>query len=205
MPTRPWLKRIASKSWIALLLLVLFSIVYVKTHPLVFNESFAGHAHCIAQAGGAMTTYAADHDGKFPFDTNGYGNALLVLSNEVNAFWDCLTGPGYTGKVFAEAASKGGRIPEEACGRVYVQGLCETNNPEIAILFDKVATPGGDHFFAFYRIFAAYGREYSKVDGSHNFVRETHWPEFARKQIQLLKEAGIPETEARRLYAPTLK
>mgnify|MGYP007071070319 CR=1 FL=1 len=101
---------------------------YVKTHPLIFNESFWGHAHCIAQVSMSFQGYAEDHDGQFPFDTNGYGNALLCLSNEVNSYWACLTGPGYDGKVFATAAQTGGRIPESECGRVYVQGLSITNS-----------------------------------------------------------------------------
>ena len=40
---------------VALILMALavgaFCRIYIKTHPLVFNESFFEHAHCIAVAG----------------------------------------------------------------------------------------------------------------------------------------------------------
>ena len=33
------------------------SFYYVRTHPLVFNESFWDHAHCIKQAGMSLLMY----------------------------------------------------------------------------------------------------------------------------------------------------
>src|SRR5262249_37650919 len=138
---------------------VAFCAFYVRAHPLVFNESFFEHAHCIVITGLAFKSYASDHGGQFPADTNGYGNALLQLTNYVNDFWAGLTGPGYDGRVFADAAQTGRRIPEVECGRVYVQGLSETNDPNIAMFFDKMPTPGGDHCHGFHRLFAPLARE----------------------------------------------
>ncbi len=175
--------------------------LYIKTHPLVFNESFFDHAHCIVQTGLALRFYAAEHDGKFPFDTNGYGNALLLLTNYVANFWGCLTGPGYDGKVFAVAAQTGQHIPEHECGRVYVQGLSETNEPEIALFFDKRASPGSDHCHGIHRLFAPLGREVWTVGCSHLFIRESQWAEFAARQIEMLVAAGISRQRAEELYS----
>ena len=58
---------------------MLFCAVYVRTHPLVFNESFLTHAHCIVGGGLSLESYAEDHQGHFPFSTNGYGAALVML------------------------------------------------------------------------------------------------------------------------------
>lgn len=178
---------------------------YVKAHPLIFNESFWDHAHCIAQVSLSLRSYAADHNGRFPEDTNGYGNALLHITNEVNRFWGCLTGPGYDGKVFASAAETGQRIPESACGRVYVQGLSDTNDPEIVLLFDKLPTPGGDHCHLYHRLWAPLGREVALVDGSHSFVREAAWPAFAKHQVELLMAAGLPKAQAEMCYSGQTK
>src|SRR5204863_4770854 len=83
---------------------VAFFSVYVRTHLLVFNESFWTHAHCIKGGGLGLEGYAYEHGGVFPFHTNGYGDALVL----VNDGWDAaLTGPAYDIKVFERAAGTG--------------------------------------------------------------------------------------------------
>jgi hypothetical protein len=46
--------------------LVVLAVTYVRSNPLVFNESFWGHAHCIKIAGFELSGYAQSHGGKFP-------------------------------------------------------------------------------------------------------------------------------------------
>lgn len=176
-------------------------ICYIKTHPLLFNESFFEHAHCIVQTGIAFQLYASDHNGHFPFDTNGYGNALLLLSNNVGNFWACLTGPGYDGHVFAEAAQTGQHVPEIECGRVSVQGLSVSNDEHIALFFDKLPTSGGDHCHGFHRITAALSREVLTIGGDRRVVKESEWNAFARQQVELLVAAGIARPQAEEYYA----
>jgi hypothetical protein len=184
---------------------IVCGICYVKAHPLVFNESFFEHAHCIVQTGSAFRNYAADHSGQFPFDTNGYGNALLLLSNYVGNFWGCLTGPGYDGQVFALAAETGKRIPETECGRVYVQGLSVNNDPRIALFFDKLPTPGGDHCQGVLRIGAPLAREVLTIDGNRRVVKESEWNAFAKQQVELLVGAGIARAQADEYYSKKTK
>jgi len=172
---------------------------YVKSHPLVFNESLWEHAHCMPQAGGAFRTYAVDNGGRFPYHTNGYGDALLLMTNEMGNFWGPLTGPGYDAEVFAQAARTGHHISERACGRVYVQGLSETNNPDIAILFDKVAAPP-DHCHFPRRLWWGFVREVCFVDGSWRMVPVAEWSGFARRQVELLVADGFPRAQAQQLY-----
>jgi len=143
--------------------------------------------------------WAHDHGGQFPFHTNGYGDALLMMTN-YSVVLGPLTGPGYDTKVFEEAKATNGNVPEECCGRVYVQGLWDTNSPEIAVLFDKLASPG-DHRGGFRRLWAPFGREVGHLDGSMQFIRDPEWPGFVAKQIKLLEAAGIPKSEAERLYS----
>jgi len=183
-------------------LLAAVSIFYVKTHPLVFNESFWGHAHCIVGGGLSLDSYAAEHSGHFPFSTNGYGDALVL----VNDSWDeSLTGPGYDAWVFERARRTGENAPESEFGRVYVQGLSKTNDPDIALLFDKLPTPGGDHCHFLHRLFAPLGREIWTVGGVHRFIRENDWPAFSRKQVELLVAAGLPKEQAEMYYSEKAK
>lgn len=191
-----WLKR-----WLfASIVTAVACGVYVRTHPLVFNESFFGHAHCMPQALGALNQYAAEHFGKFPAHTNGYGDALLLLSPEY-ADWPVLTGPGYNADNSAQWKKSGANAPESEFGRIYVQGLTTTNDPEIALLFDKLPTPGGDHCHLLTRLWTPLKREVGFVRGDFRAVRESKWPEFAKNQIELLVKDGFDRAAAEALYA----
>lgn len=172
-----------------------FCACYVRMHPLVFNESFWEHAHCINATGVALEGYAFDHGGRYPSHTNGYGDALLLLEN---VWLPALTGPGYDAGVFERARRTGQIVPEKECGRVYVQGLSQTNNSGIALFFDKKPTPG-DHCHFLRRIWAPSVREVWMIGGDEA-IRETEWPAFARRQVELLVAAGMAREQAERYY-----
>ena len=180
---------------LALVLLVVLVFVYVRTHPLEFMDT---HAHCIVAAGLGLEQYASDHQGRFPFHPKGYGNALLLLNED---YLETLTGPGYDTTPLREAKRTGNELPEEECGRVYVQGLTKKSNPQVALLFDKLPTPGGDHCHLPVRLWAPLGREVWLVGSEHIFVPQREWPEFTRKQVELLVQEGFACEEAERLLA----
>jgi len=92
-------------------------------------------------------------------------------------------------------------LSEEECGRVYIQGLTKKSNPELALIFDRLPTPGGDHCHLPFRVWAPLGREVWLVGLGHIFVRESEWPEFSRKQVELLVQEGFERKEAERLFA----
>jgi len=202
-----WSTKVAIKRKWILAVLLAFGIsigllyTYVKLNPLVFSESFYGHAHCIPQAAGAFLFYAQDNFGRFPFHTNGYGDALLLLY-PTYASWSLLTGPGnYKPDAGATWKQSGVDVPESECGRVYVQGLMESNYPGIAILFDKVPTPGGDHCHLLKRLTAPLCRDVLLLDGSREVILESDWPAFASNQIELLVKDGFDRATAEKLYA----
>jgi hypothetical protein len=198
----PKLKRRLMVLLCVIALIAVSCAFYVRTHPLVFNESFFEHAHCIAGGGMSLMSYAREHGGSFPFSTNGYGDALVL----VNAGWDeSLTGPGYDARVFERVRRTGENALESEFGRVYVQGLSETNDPEIALLFDKLPTPGGDHCHLLQRIFAPLVREVWTVGGDRRVIQETEWSTFSGRQIELLVTAGLPREEAEMYYAEKSK
>jgi hypothetical protein len=180
---------------VTLPLLALLVVAYVRTHPLVFMDA---HVHCIKFAGLQLLSYTDEHQGRFPFHAKGYGNALLLMDEDC---FHALTGPGYDATPLREAKRNGRDLPEEECGRVYVQGLTNKSNPRIAQLFDKLPTPGGDHCHFPARLWAPLGREVWYVGGGMDFVRESEWPKFTREQVQLLVQEGFAIEEAERLYA----
>jgi hypothetical protein len=162
----------------------------------VFNV-FHAHEHCIKGAGLALRTYALDHHGNFPSDTNGFGNALLLLVKGDYSSIGEITGPGDGGAVFRDALKTGAPIPEEKCSRVYIQGLSDQNSPQIAILFDKKSCRGGDHFRS------PWGprlREVSLLDGSMQVIPEKNWPLFSSNQVELLVQDGFARTKAKHFF-----
>jgi hypothetical protein len=202
MIRRRWLWRL-----IVLLTLTAFAVasgaVYIHAHPLVFNESFWDHAHCMKAGTLELINYANKHQDKFPVHPGGYGDALLLVDE--NCFYG-LTSPGYDEAPLLKAKQEGSHLSEEECGRVYIQGL--TTNPpsgssKTAILFDKLPTPGGDHCHFLARLSAPLGREVGFVDGHMDFVPEDDWSAFAQQQINLLTQDGIERVEAERLYSST--
>ncbi len=155
------------------------------------------HQHCIKVAGGAFRLYAQDHGGALPFHTNGFGDALLLLVREHDlpgVAWIC--GPGDDGTVLSNALMLGTDVPEEQCTRVYVQGLSETNDPMICILFDRRSVPGGDHSYGVGRAV----REVCMLDGSMHTVSDERWTEFCRQQVELLVAAGWTREKAVEYY-----
>ncbi|HNU53101.1 MAG TPA: hypothetical protein PKJ98_19585 [Verrucomicrobiota bacterium] len=167
---------------------------------VLFFNLFHAHEHCIKQTGAAFRSYATEHDGKFPADTNGFGNALLLLVKggylgDTNGHYGVgpITGPGDDGEVFREALRTGLRIPEEKCSRVYIQGLSKANNPRLVILFDKRPTPGSDHF---HRPWGPLLREVCFLDGSMQCIQESSWPAFASNQVELLVQEGFERAQA---------
>ena len=193
------------KKWVIWGSLILCPIFFVAAFVLmmVFN-AFHAHEHCIKQAGLAFKMYSMDNNGKLPYDTNGFGNALLLLVKsghlgDTNGQYSIgpITGPGDDGKLFREAIKTGARIPEEKCSRVYIQGLSETNNPEIAILFDKKPTPGGDHFR---RPWGPLVREVCLLDGSMQVIPDKSWSRFSSSQVELLVQDGIARETAQHYH-----
>lgn len=91
-----------------------------------------------------------------------------------------------------------GDIPENLCGRVYIPGLKETDNPDIAILFDKKATPG-DHCHGLSRLRAQHGREIMSGMGI-SFIPQEEWQDFVSQQIEKLVAAGMPRDQAEWYY-----
>lgn len=179
------------------LFLIVAGTIYVWCNPLVFNESFLSHAHCIKSAGMLLVNFAEQNGGQFPTDPRGYGNALLQFEPEE---YYCLTATGYDEAVYHEAKQRGVLLQEKDCGRVYIQGLNNKSGSQVAILFDKRSTPGGDHCHLIARFSAPLGREVAFVDGHIEFIPDTDWPAFVQKQLALLTAAGIPPAEAQRLY-----
>lgn len=175
---KKWSKR---KWWIVgISATLILPVIFVGALYLigVFNL-FHAHEHCIKQTGMDLRLYASDHNGKYPFSTNGFGDAIVALVKEYSPeYVKICTAPGDDGELLKECVVTGKHMPEEKCSRTYVQGLSETNNFEIAVVFDRYPTRGGDHFR---RPWGPWLREVCLLDGSMKVIQEKNLPAFKKK------------------------
>jgi hypothetical protein len=154
------------------------------------------HQHCMKIAGMTFLGYASEHGGVFPYHTNGFGDALLLLVKDNPEDIRFICGPGDDGHVFSNALAQGLDVPEIQCSRVYVQGLSQTNDPRLCILFDRRSVPGGDHFYESGKPL----REVCMLDGFMETVPDARWAEFSRHQVELLVAAGFKREKALQYY-----
>lgn len=179
-----------------------FLVFFVGLGALWWHNANNIHRHCMKVAGLDLRLYASDHDGKYPYHTNGFGDALIELARDYTNEWEvlsvirCMCGPGDDGSLLRSALTNGTDVPEALCSRIYVQGLTETNDPQICLLFDRLSVPGGDHRYGFGRPV----RELCLVDGSMRVIDDARWPEFSREQVELLVKAGWSREKALELY-----
>ncbi len=122
---------------VAFPLLVAVGLGYVRTHPLVFMGT---HAHCITFAGLQLERYAGESRGALPVAPQGVSKC--PTPNETRTPSTPSRDPATMPPHSVKPKRMGKELDEEDCSRVYVQGLTKNSNPEIAILFDKLPTPG---------------------------------------------------------------
>ena len=149
-----------------------------------------------------LEAYATDHEGRFPFHTNGFGDALALLVAEGYDDGRHFVGVDDNANWLRAAATNHTHVPEELCTRIYVQGLTQTNNSAIAILFDRYAVRGGDHFRGHPK--QPYLREVCTVSGSMESISLARWPAYTSNQVELLVLDGISRKTAEAYYRPTL-
>ena len=129
----------------------------------------------------SLVTYAEDHGGRFPAGGDTPEASLsLLYSNLVNAY--TLRGKTVPVEVAQAALARDGKLGPDSCGWHYVEGLTEADDPEIAMLWDKV---GLGHNGA--RLQRG-GHEVAFVDGSTQIIRGAKWPEFLERQKKLLAQ-----------------
>jgi hypothetical protein len=96
---------------------VAFGAVYIRVHPLVFNESFLA-AHCIRRSGLALTVYAQGHGGTLPAHAKGYGDAPLLMAKRGPVYRLLFFCGGFFVLTILDLASKC-PLQRPLCGRLY--------------------------------------------------------------------------------------
>jgi hypothetical protein len=150
-----------------------------------------GWSHCCAKGVGfALREYATDHDGFFPVGGETPEASLsLLYSNYLDAY--TLRGKTVSLEVVQQALAKDGKLGPQSCGWHYVEGLTEADNPEIAIVWDKLGLGHNGQ-----RLRGG-GHEVVLLDGSTSGISAKRWPEFLERQKQLLAQRSERERKGK--------
>jgi hypothetical protein len=141
-----------------------------------------GWSHCcLKQLGFALLQYAADHDRHFPAGAQTPEASLSLLYQEdygVDA--ELLRGKTVPVAVVRGLLERGQLLGPETCGWHYVEGLTLDDDPQIALVWDKVGLGhNGEEL-------SRGGHEVLYVGGWTRIVPASEWPDFLEGQARLL-------------------
>jgi len=129
----------------------------------------------------SLTDYANDHSGFLPQGESSPEASLSLLNHEEYGIGaEVLRGKTVPLEVTQAALELDGVLGPESCGWHYVEGLTLTDNPEIAVIWDKVGLghngqrlPNGGHEVFF-------------LSNHSSIISAAEWPLFLKNQEALL-------------------
>lgn len=147
-----------------------------------------GPSHCcILVVGLELRSYAEAHGGVFPRGEASPEASLSLISrrapdNSTDApRWDeLLRGKTVAVEKVRARLDAGKLLDAESCGWHYEEGLTLRDDPEIAIIWDKVGLGHNGM-----RLFGG-GHEVYFLGGNRQFIKGAEWPAFLALQQQLL-------------------
>jgi hypothetical protein len=158
-----------------------------------------GWSHCCAKGVGlALRGYAQDHAGRYPTGGDTPEASLsLLYSNYLDAYM--LRGKTVPLQLVEETLRKKGKLDPQSCGWHYVEGLTEADNPQLAIVWDKVGLGhNGERL-------KGGGHEVVLLDGTTTYVGGKRWPEFLEEQKHLLAQRSDRARQGRRALTARIR
>lgn len=162
--------------------LFVLGVVVIGSYVAWYKSTYPyGISHCcIILMMGALDQYADDNGGKYPAgqSTSEASLSLLYMSNYVDP--GILCGMTVPQKKVMDIVQEGGLLGPDSCGWHYVPGLTQADDPELALLWCKVAlghdgnrTKDG-------------GRQVVFVGRNIEWVSGGKWAAFLEKQKELM-------------------
>ena len=184
-----WVKRLAIAGLILIVLGVVGGWIWWRyTFPFGYSHA------CSKGLGLTLRIYAGDHDGWLPYGgpTPEASLGLIAKDDAASAEW-VLGGKNVKPEVVKAALARDEGITPETCGWHYVEGLRETDDPQIAVAWDKVEGlwhNGNRRRGLMHEVIC--------LDGSISFIKRSHWPKFVAEQrdklaaVKASRESNAP-------------
>ncbi|HEY4313395.1 MAG TPA: hypothetical protein VGN12_28350 [Pirellulales bacterium] len=187
---RPWLKE-------AMPLFGVLGAVGAFVAVAVYNSRPSypyGRSHsCLKGIGLALQNYSDTYGGRFPVGESSSEASLSLLYREHLMDAETLRGKTVPLHVVQKVLERGELLGPKTCGWHYVEGLKTTDDPRIAIVWDKIGLghngqtlPEGGHSVLFIR-------------GSEEVISGRDWETFLAEQEKLLskRKKSTPSTARR--------
>jgi hypothetical protein len=173
--------------------LILVSVIAlgIAAEQIWWHYTFPyGWSHCCdIQLGSALEQYAEEHGGHFPSGGDCPEASLsLLYSNYADA--NLLRGKIVPVDIVERALATKGKLGPDSCGWHYVEGLTLSDDPRIAIVWDKVGLGHNGQ-----RLKNG-GHSIILANGFRDFVSGARWPQFLEEQKQLLSHRGLEAAQA---------
>jgi len=139
-----------------------------------------GHSHCCDMGlMSALHSYAGAHGGNFP-SGEATPEASLSLLYPQYADANLLRGKTVPESEVAAILMRGKLLGPESCGWHYIAGLAMTDDPRLALFWDKVGLGHNGQRLS------PHGRHVFFVNFERRFVLDSEWDEFTKEQEELL-------------------
>lgn len=176
---------VRARRWIILIAIGSGAVgLFVKRAVSHYKEDYPfGVSHCCMDAMGlALRLYAQEHGGAYPAGESSPEASLSLLCKSNYIDVGTIRGMTVPESIVRGIFQGGGLLGPQNCGWQYVEGLTEADNPEIALLYCKMAlghngqrTKDG-------------GRQVLFVgDGRIKWVPGEKWSAFLLEQKELLR------------------
>lgn len=172
--------------WLVGVLLSLAAVGFAWYH---YTFPYGKSHSCIKQIGLALVMYADDNDGWFPSGEETPEASLSLLYGDLLNIY-LLAGKTTSPAMAQQAIDEHGRLGPESCGWHYVEGLRADDDPEIAVVWDKVGLGHNGQ-----RLKSG-GHEVLFVDRWSRYISGAQWEEFLARQKELLAERASATTQS---------
>jgi len=153
-----------------------------------------GRSHCCdTQLSMALRDYAEAHNGRFPTgEATPEASLSLLYRWKPNAgIANLLRGKTVPEKTVQETFDRGELLRPTTCGWHYVEGLTLSDDPQLALFWDKAGLGhnGG--------LLSDGGHIVSYITSPHEYIPEQEWPKFLKQQERLLAARKNAATKER--------
>ena len=141
-----------------------------------------GWSHsCSKCLGMSLRLYAEDNNGLLPCGAATPEGSLSLLLKSDPSVKRALRGKNISQRTVDEAIARDGLLGPASCGWHYVEGLRESDDLQIAVVWDKAIGLSHNGERA-----SGLMHEVVMLDGSMQYITRKHWPEFVEQQKRLL-------------------
>jgi hypothetical protein len=172
------------------LIVVCFAALFVYAKYSRHQRYPYGWSHCcITGLGMSLRNYAEKHDGNFPTGESCPEASLSLLHYQQSCGTgaEVLRGKTVPVEITQAVLDRGELLGPDSCGWHYVEGLREDDNPDIAILWDKVGL-GHNGERGYHSVLCIAGFEKS--------IPDKEWPAFLEEQKALIE--ALPAERAKK-------